>query len=316
MAEPIESLELTPFRRLIDDVQGLLGQHWRPFVAGMVGPLLITGLFGVVIQRFQLQLADPNAIDPGQLFLFLGTTIVLSVGIVGAYALTFNAALLAAVDAVEGRPVSMARSWRFVLRPKVLLTQAVVTFVMMASFMLCLVPAVYMVPRLTYVIPAMSLEGLGARAAIRRSAELIHFNPTGRLRDSSWLQTFVVLVLGVVLYYAVVTLVQLPLTLVMLFLMFRNGVFDGSVMSPEDAMVPLWLQLPMIVVSALATAFSWLYWVFASAALYRELRRRKEGEDLQEAIDRLTRPGSAPGDLDALPGEAPIGGGWVGETGG
>lgn len=283
-----DSLALTPFRRLIDDVQGMLARHWRKFAAGMVGPLLLGGLLGVVVQRLQVQMSDPNALSSGGLFLFFGTFMAFTFGLLGIYTLTFNAALVCAVDAIEGREVSMGRGWGFVLRPMVFFTQVVVAFVMGASFMLCFLPAVYMVPRLTYVVPAMYLEGLGPRQAVRRSAELIHFNPTGRLRDSSWLQTLVVVVLGVVLYYAVVTIIQLPLSLLMLFLMFRNGFFDGTAFSPEDAMVPLWLQLPMVVITALATAFSWLYWVFATSALYRELRRRKEGDDLQEAIDRLT----------------------------
>ena len=59
----------------------------------------------------------------------------------------------------------------------------------------------------------------------------------------------------------------------------------------------LWIQVPATLLTAVVTAATWLYWSFGVSMLYREVRRRKEAEDLRAAIDELT--GAVPEVSDA-----------------
>ena len=205
-----------------------------------------------------------------------------------AYGLGFSALLVGSLDAVAGRPVDMRRAWLFPFRPPVLATLVVVAMANFLSFMMFLLPALYVVPVLTFVLPVMVEEGRFGFAAIRRSVELVHWNPTGRWRDSVWLQTLVLLLIGLVVNYAVTFAVQLPFVVVQQVMFFRDAA-AGELGDPAQLMAQTWwLQLPTQILTACATTASWLYWTCGIALLYREVRRRKEAEDLERAIDELT----------------------------
>ena len=281
-----ESLELVPFRRLIDDVLSAVKAHWASFAPSLALPLVVLGLLTLVMQHYQLEMSTTT--DPSAAFGSMGMMFAVLFVVMVGYALVYNVALVAAVNTVEtGRP-ELGRAWFFVLRPDILFYQAVVWICIFVSMMMCLAPVLLVGPLLILVIPILYHERLGLPAAIERNIHLARFNPTGRMRDSGWLQLVATMVLGGALSYAVSFVVQLPFAIVQMFVLFRQGAFDSGMTDPAAMVSPLWLQLPMIVTSALATAFTWLYWVFVLATLYREMRRRQEGDDLQEAIDTLT----------------------------
>jgi hypothetical protein len=58
------------------------------------------------------------------------------------------------------------------------------------------------------------------------------------------------------------------------------------------------------VAGALATTVAWLYQAFAICVLFREVRRRKEAQDIEAAIDELVASaggGSAAADAPQAP---------------
>jgi hypothetical protein len=97
-----------------------------------------------------------------------------------------------------------------------------------------------------------------------------------------------------VLAYAVAFLVQAPALVVSQLMLFRQ-LAEGETADPQAAMrATLWLTIPAGVLGALAQLAVQLYVDFATAHLYFDQRRRKEGSDLATALDQLAA-GWSPG---------------------
>ncbi len=282
----MNDLDLVPFRLLIDRVVGPARHHFRRLFPPIAVPLAVAGLMLALVQTTWIVGAGED-FEEGAMAV-IGSGCLLFVVYLAAYSLGFSALLVGSLDAVAGRPVDMRRAWFFALRPPVLATLVIVATASSLAFMMFLLPALYVVPALTFVLPAMVEEGRLGFDAIRRSVELVHWNPTGRWRDSVWLQTLVLLAIGLVVNYALTFTVQLPFVVIQQVLFFRDAA-AGELGDPAALMgQTLWLQLPTQVLTACATTASWLYWTCGISLLYREVRRRKEAADLGQAIDQLT----------------------------
>ncbi len=281
-------LDLIAFRILIDRVVVPARRHFRQLFLPVAVPLALAGLLLAVIQAGWFQGALGGAETFPDLGLMFGGMLLMVTVFAAAYGLGFSALMVASTDAVAGRTVSMWRAWLFPLRPAVLATLIIVAVADFLAVMMCFLPALYVVPVLTFVLPVMVEERRFGFAAIRRSVELVHSNPTGRWSDSVWLQTLALLTIGMVINYAVTITAQLPFLVVQQILVFRE-VAAGGAGDPASLMAGMmWLQVPAQILSAFATAAAWLYWTFGVAMLYREVRRRNEAEDLQRAIGEIT----------------------------
>ncbi len=292
----VNELDLIPFRTLIDRVVVPARRHLRTTLLPVALPVMAGSLAVALAQIawFDVML-DPDP-DPDAAAAFLGAGCAfmgLSFLMLAVYGLAFAALTVAAVDAVASRPVSMGRAWAFVVQPRVLLGLVLLGLAYFGSTMMCLVPALYVVPLLAFVVPAMADEGLTAGAAFRRSVELMHWNPTRRFGRSPWLQTFLLMLVGLIVNYAANLLVQLPFVLAQQVLMLRQT-FSGEAATMEEMVSVLWLQVPAVVLGSVATAVAWLYTAFGLAILFREVRRRKEAPDLEEAVDELTGAAAVP----------------------
>ncbi|MCP3956845.1 MAG: hypothetical protein GY719_03225 [bacterium] len=291
--------ELDPisFRFLIDRILAPAKHHFRQVFLPIAVPLAVCGVGASLLQVGWLKTLMGGG-DVGQVLPMVGGIFVIMIGILAAYGLGFSALTVGSLDAVAGRRVSMGRAWLFALQPRVFGTLIVISVANTLSFLMCFLPALYVVPILSFVLPAMVEEDVYGWAAIRRSSELAHYNPTGRWTDSAWLQILVLLSVGLVINYAVSLLVQLPFLVAQQIIIFRDAA-SGQMSDPATLLAGmLWLQIPAQILSAMATAASWLFWTFGISLLYREIRRRKEGQDLKQAIDELT------GAPDALPAPA------------
>ncbi len=283
-----ENLELTPFRYLIDRVPNAARPHVRKLYFPIAVPLMVVGLLTIVFQSSLMSnlVSDPESF--GQAGFAFGGFLMLVIGLVAVYMLAFTAVMVGSTDAVYGHPVNMFRAWRFPLRPSVLATLFLIGFANVVAVMMCLLPILYVGPILAFVLPVMIVEGKVGFAAIRRSVELAHFNPTGRWTDGAFLKILAFMVVGMTISYALTLTVQLPFTVVQQVIFFRD-MAAGATMDPAQMMAgTLWLQVPLQIFTALATAATWLYWGFGIAMLYREVRRGKEAEDLRRAIDEVT----------------------------
>lgn len=282
----MNELDLIPFRTLLDHVVVPARRHARETLLPIALPVTVMSVAAAVVQVRWSQTVMVAAPDDLGSF-FVGCVLVVLVALATWFVLimAFSALTVAAMDAVSGRAVRMARAWGFVFRPAVFATLVMVSFLELLSICAFIVPAVYVVPLLSLTLPAMIDEGLVGFDALRRSVELVRFNPTGRLVHSPWLQVFLLLLVSVVLNYAANMVVQLPFVVVQQ-LLFLRETFSGPE-AAEAMKVALWLQLPASLLGALVTVVTWLYSAFGICLLFRELRRRKEAPDLEEAVDRL-----------------------------
>lgn len=281
--------DLIPFRTLLDQVVVPARRHLREILLPVALPIMIGGLLLTVSQAVWLEsLYSSDADDIGAGFCvgfvaYMG----IAVALMGVYFLAFAVLIFASADAVAGRPINMGRSWKTVFKPEVLWAIFLLTVAYFGSLILCIVPALYVVPLLTFVLPAMAEEKLSWSQAFERSVELIHFNPSGRISQSPFVQTFVLLAVGLIFNYAITLAVQGPFTIVQQILIQREA-FSGSLDEADMMRTVTWLQVPAVVLGSLATAIAWFYTSFGSVILFRELRRRKEAPDLEAAIGQLT----------------------------
>jgi len=126
--------------------------------------------------------------------------------------------------------------------------------------------------RYTLSLPAVLLEDIRGRAAIRRSVQLSH----GRRG-----QIFVALLLGVVVSYAAA-------------IMFQGPFYVGIAVMGIKGHLPNWVNLGLSVSGALGTAIASPLLMIALVLCYYDLRIRKEGFDLQHMMTLL--PDTNPAD--------------------
>jgi len=137
--------------------------------------------------------------------------------------------------------------------------------------------AVWVGVRYAVSIPAVLLENIKARAAIRRSVDL----SLGRRG-----QAFVAILLGFVVTYAMAFLFQGPF-------------YAGIALTKMKGQLPAWLVLAMSTSSTIGGVIAGPLLMIILVVFYYDLRIRKEAFDLQQMIASL--PGANPA------GGAPVG---------
>ena len=137
--------------------------------------------------------------------------------------------------------------------------------ILIVSFILLIIPSIYMACRLCVCIPAALLEGLGPFDALQRSFALTKDN-AGR--------AFLILLLYVVILYAALFLFGIPF-----------GIAIQSA-AKDPAMLRVWtalMQIGNFVAGVLVTPVL----TIASSIFYFDLRVRKEAFDLQLMMNPL-----------------------------
>jgi hypothetical protein len=249
------------------------------FVAGLVPLMQVRWMRGFMRAGPP---ADVNAFF-GEFALFMGGILLFA----GVTVLGHTAFLVAAVDAVAGRAVSMGRAWTAMLDPRAFGTLVLNWLAVMLGCCLCLLPGLYVVLLQAMLIPVIVEERRFGPGALARSAELTRYNPRRTLAADPRLQVFLVLFVGFLLNYAVGFAIQLPAMVVQQVMMFR-GISAGREMDPVDLMAGLaWIQVPTGVLAAMGQAAVQIYVSFGLALLFFDLKRRKEGADLEAAIEGL-----------------------------
>lgn len=299
MAELAEPL---PFRVLLDEAARGARRSFVAIYPSVAVPVAAAQLALVVAQvRWMQGIFGTTQIDPAQMFggvawfggAFLAFTVL--------YGLAYGAMGAAAVAAAAGRPVAMGQWWRFVVRPKVLVTMLGMGLAVWVGLICCLAPGLWLLMLLGFALPVMVEEDLVLGAAWRRSVELARYNPQRQLTTSPMFKVFVFLVVGLALSWAISLTVQMPFMVAQEVLMIRE-VAGGT--DPTAAAVGarwMWLQAPSAVLGSLAQTAVALYLSFGMALLYFDVRRRREGDDLEAALDEVLGEGGGAGP-QALPG--------------
>jgi hypothetical protein len=142
--------------------------------------------------------------------------------------------------------------------------------VMIVSFLLLIIPAIYMACRLCVAVPAALLENLGPREALERSFALTKDN-AGR--------AFLIYFLYIVILYAAVALFAIPFGIAIVFARNDPGMLrTWTALSEVGSFIAEVLITPILTISM--------------SIFYFDLRVRKEAFDIQMMMNPLA--GSVP----------------------
>jgi len=146
-------------------------------------------------------------------------------------------------------------------------------FFMIVAMLATAVLGCFLMMRYALVIPALVLENITARQAIKRSVTLV--------KGNFW-RIFLIFTLMYLISMSAVALLQGPFWVAMFVIGIKNGV------------MPLWLSLPMTITGGIGGAVSGPLMVIALTLLYFDARVRKEGFDLQLMMANLHQDTAAP----------------------
>ena len=280
-----------PFRQLLDEAVGRTRRHFRRIYPYVAIPAALAGGLVPLAQgaffRDTLGTGPNKAPDfarmAGGIGLFGGVMLVYMV----VYGLAYSAMFVAATDAVAGREVSMRRAWALVIRPRVLGTLALLTLAVMFGFVFCLLPGIYLALIYAFTVPVIVTESRLGTAAMSRSSELARYNPQGKFDSDPRLHVFITFLVGTMLGYMVNFFIQLPLVAFQQFVLMRE-VAAGMKPDPGELMARMaWIQVPTTMLGVLTNTAVHLYVCFGVAMIFFDLKRRKEGLDLEAAVSRL-----------------------------
>lgn len=295
ISAPTPQLDTIPFAVLIDEAWKSTRSWARAILvpaAVLLAPAALVMQVLVGLWNVSLIGMDPGRFEPTR---FCGT---FALGAAGAFVVVlyflavYGCVMVMAVRALGGEPPSLRQSLRFYLRPRVWGTDLLAGVLITLGFVACILPGLFLLAAWKLRLPVMVREGRSGWDALKRSWELLAHNPSGQLLRHPVLKVLLLIVLGGVLGYAISMVVQMPAVIVSQLMMVR-GMSRGEGADPQALMrATLWLSIPAGVLAALAQLAVQLYVDFATAHLYLDQVRRKEGADLGSALDRML--GAAP----------------------
>jgi hypothetical protein len=294
---PAPLLDAIPFAVLIDEAWRSTRAWARAILlpaALMLAPAALVVQVLVGAWNVSLVGMDPARFEPAAFCgtVALGAGAVLLVGLF--YAAVYGSVMVAVTRVLAGEPASVRHGLRFYVRPQVWATDLLAWILTMLGFFACILPGLYLLAAWSLRLPVMAREGRYGWDALRRSWELLGHNPSGRLSRHPLLKVLLLFVLGAVLGYAVTMVVQMPALVVNQVMMMR-AMSRGEGMDPQAVVrATLWLSIPAGVLAALAQLAVQLYVDFATAHIYYDQMRRKEGGDLGAALDQLLGSGAPP----------------------
>ncbi|MGH9556213.1 MAG: hypothetical protein ACRD2Y_10365 [Terriglobales bacterium] len=203
-----------------------------------------------------------------------------------AYVLSLGATTYALSEIYLGRQAGILQSYG-VVKSKLLRLVGMTLLLWMAliaGFILCVVPCIWVLLRTAIAIPAAVIEDRPIIDAIERSIALT---------KGSWVRVLLVYLLAVALNWAAIAMLQYPFEIA--------AVFAGA-----EGGAALLLQLFSLAGQVLAGTLTGPILAIALALIYYDERVRKEGFDLQYMMAALDTgaapaPGAAPGTPPAPP---------------
>lgn len=281
-----------PFRFLIDEAMRYVRRHWREAFLPVALPVaLLAGVSGVLslakLERFYDAMATGEPPSPFAMWSpsMVAITLVDRFFVLAA----FTAMAFAVTDAVSGRRFAVREAWSAALKPRAFGTAVLTALLTFAALVCCCVPILFVGPLLSLTVIAMRAEGVHGFAALSRSAELALYNPSRRFFDLVLVKLLGVGVIGFALYSLLSFIVSLPFSAPLWVEMFRQmSAGEPPILDPQGPW--MWLQVPVGMVVSMALTGLFLYLFFCTALLFFDTRNRKEGRDLQQAMDTVFAP--------------------------
>jgi len=286
-----------PLRVLIDEAIRQLRRNFSALFPAIAIPLALLSVPLTFVYFKRLSTLSSSFVSFGSsespvladVFFAMGGIGLAFAGLMAAHYASWGACILATMDAASGRPIDMTKSWLWLLRPRVIGTILLTMLCVVAGSLFCLVPGMYLAFLLSFVAPVMAEEGRYGVGALKRSAELLHFNVRRRLGDNPIVRAFLLAMVAWILASAVGMLVQMPFALAQQIFLFRRA-SAGEAPDPAALMEGMaWFQLPGAALSSLTNAALYLYINLGMALLFLDVRRRREGADLDAVLQELER---------------------------
>ncbi|MFY9551527.1 MAG: hypothetical protein WAU32_10280 [Thermoanaerobaculia bacterium] len=286
MTEPAIPAEPIPFRVLLDEAMRLTRRHFGKIYLPVAIPLALLSALLVLAQSRWMSGAmagqDPIAFwtGPG----CVGFVVTMLAALVVQF-LSYGVLTAAGVDGATGKPIDMKAKWAFMFQPSVLGT-LFLAFLAVAAGLICLVlPGLYIALMLSFVIPVMALEGLRGGAALRRSWQLVRYNPRRRFIENPGTKIFLLYLVAGVIGWLLGMLIQIPLTAIQGMSMARQ-LSSGGTVDPQALVDSMrWVQVPSAILGSLVSTAVRIYSSFGVVLLFIDVVRRKEGTDLAAAIN-------------------------------
>lgn len=290
MNEPSVPTRPIPLRVLIDECIRLIRRNFSALYPGIAIPfaLLLVPITFFYFERISVltSIAPENPADALRAIGGMGLTFA---AMMAVHYAVWGASILATMDAASGRPIDMGKSWIWMLRPRVAWTFVLTTLAVVVSSLFCLLPGIYVGFLLSFVAPVMAEEGRFGVSALKRSAELLHFNSRFSLGDNPIVKAFLLVMVAWLLSSAVNMLVQMPFALAQQIFLLRRA-SEGEAPDPAALMEGMaWFQIPGTALASLASAAVYLYINLGLALLFLDVRRRREGADLDAVLQELER---------------------------
>jgi hypothetical protein len=292
MSDPPPLIRPIPLKVLIDEAVRLLRRNFSTLYPSIAIPLalLLVPLTFLYIQRFTSLTSFPRErLEPSDLILtFVGVGLSFGALMAVHYA-AWGACILASMDAASGRTIQMSKSWLWMLRPRVIWTLLLSSLAVMGSSLFCLLPGIYVGFLMSFVAPVMAEEGRFGVSALKRSAQLLHFRSRLSVGDNPIVKAFVLVMVAYVLASAVSMVVQMPFALMQQLFLIRRA-SEGQAPDPAALLEAMaWFQIPGTALGALSTAAVYLYINLGVALLFLDVRKRREGADLEAELHALEK---------------------------
>jgi hypothetical protein len=272
-----------PFRLLLDDALRQARRHFRVLYLPVAVPLTVVTTLLAVAQALLVS-RSPDLGTAGSPF---GSPMVLLMAFItiGVLIVAVMALQVGAIDCLMGRPVDMKRAWRFALQGRVLATLLACFLATLASLFCCCVPALFVVPLLSFVSPVMAEEKRFGFSAISRSSELALHDPGEGFFKRPLVKVLLFTVVSLLISSLLGLLVALPFQIPMYVDMFRR-IAAGE--DPSQGMARwVWLQVPGQFLNTLVSTTVYIYMSFGLGLLFFDARGRREGTDLRSEIDTV-----------------------------
>ncbi|HKF42210.1 MAG TPA: hypothetical protein VKG01_03845 [Thermoanaerobaculia bacterium] len=279
-----------PFRILVDEAMKLTRRHFRWIYFPVAIPVSLLFAALTVVQLAWMR-GIQSALTTRSVLAMAGGcggVLLAFFVLVVAQSLAYTALAFACTGAVERGRVGMKESWRFVLQLRVMGTLVLVWIALGVSFLFFFFPAIYVGLILSLVTQVMAAEKVFGFAAMRRSSQLVRYNPQRRFLANPKVKIFALFVIAMVISYVVRIVVELPFAVFQGYSAAREVAGRGQVDSAAWMSRMMWTQVPSSILSSLVTTAVGVYTSFGLALLYFDIRRRKEGMDLEAEIDRMS----------------------------
>jgi hypothetical protein len=290
MIDPPALTRPIPVKVLLDEAIRLLRRNFSALYPSIAIPLalLVVPLTFLYFQRFTSLASFPREqVEPSDFILVMAGMGLTFGGLMAVHYAAWGACILATMDAASGRPIQMAKSWLWMLRPRVIWTILLSTLAVAGSSLFCLLPGIYVGFLMSFVAPVMAEEGRFGVSALKRSAQLLQFRSRLSLGDNPIVKSFLLVMVAWVLASAVSMVVQMPFALMQQIFLIRQA-SEGQAPDPAALLQSMvWFQIPGTALGALSTAAVYLYINLGVALLFLDVRKRREGADLEAELQAL-----------------------------